>query len=186
MGTVDIFIDGGYLQKVLKIRFNKPKIDLAKLSNEIAKIIAPDTIILRTYFYDALPYKSKLPTEEEKRNYDKKQRYLYSLNQLPRYTVRYGKCIRRTSSSGKYQYSQKQVDVLLSVDLAKLSAKGKIQYAAILSGDSDFVPAINLAKEEGVMIYLFHEEDFPKNELWLLVDERVPIKKALINRIKAT
>jgi uncharacterized LabA/DUF88 family protein len=183
LGTVCVFIDGGYFEQVMKSRFASPKIDFNKLSQEIAKTIAPETIILRTYFYDALPFKSSEPTEEERILYDNKQRFLYTINQLPRYQVRYGRCVQRgVRSDGRPRYTQKQVDVLLSVDLARLSAKGKINYAAIVGGDTDFVPAIEIAKEEGVIIYLFHEEGFRRNELWSIADERIVISKQLIDK----
>ena len=185
MGTVACFIDGGYLAKVLKNRFSCPKIDYSELSREVALRIGPDTIILRTYYYDALPYKGNSPTEEDRERYDNKQRFLYTLNQLPRYEVRYGKCVQRPSGDGSPRYEQKQVDVLLSVDLAQLSAKGKINFSAIVGGDTDFVPAIEKAKVEGVMIYLFHEVGYPRNELWSIADERIPIDKALIDKITA-
>ena len=43
----------------------------------------------------------------------------------------------------------------MGVDLVLLAAKHQISDAAILAGDSDFLPAIDAAKPEGVVIHLF-------------------------------
>ena len=61
---------------------------------------------------------------------------------------------------------------MLSVDLATLAAKRLIQEAAIVAGDSDFIPAVEAAKSEGVLIRLFHGQSV-HSDLWTAADERV-------------
>ena len=75
------------------------------------------------------------------------------------------------------------VDVLLSIDLVRLSARGQITDIALAAGDSDFVPAVEVAKNEGVSVWLYHGNR-PHNALWDAVDERIKITQDLINKIR--
>lgn len=63
---------------------------------------------------------------------------------------------RGDDASGKPIYVQKGVDLQLGVDLVLLAAKQQISHAAVVAGDSDLLPAIRAAKNEGVLIHLFH------------------------------
>ena len=111
-----IFIDGGYLSKVMQIEFNL-RVDFEKLSN----VIANGREILRTYYYNCLPYQSNPSTEEERKRFSKAQSFFRILSRLPRYEVRLGRLARRGS-----EFQQKGVDTLLSIDIVNLAASGKI------------------------------------------------------------
>lgn len=140
--------------------------------------------ILRTYFYDCLPYKSNPPTKEEADRFAKKQSFFYKLEGYPRFQVRQGRLeLRGNDEKGKPIFEQKRVDILLGVDLALLAAKHQIADAAILAGDSDFLPAIEAAKPEGVVVHLFHGQ-YPHRDLKQACDERVRITKEMIDAIR--
>ncbi len=175
---VAIFVDGGYLESVLRDEFRGARIDHGKLSSTMAG----DDTILRTYCYDCPPYQSNPPTEEEKTRYANKRRFFTYLERLPRYSVRLGILAKRTSPDGSPRFEQKRVDILLGVDLVQLAAKGQIQQAILLAGDSDFIPAVTAAKQEGVIVRLYHGAR-PHNDLWQEVDERVRIDQPLIDAI---
>jgi len=60
--------------------------------------------------------------------------------------------------------------------------------AVILSGDSDLIPAINLAKEEGVIVRLVHgPEGCPRarchQDLWDAADERRELGLEVLERL---
>ena len=122
------------------------------MANKIADIISPGSEVIRTYYYHSLPYKGHPPSVEESNRFANKQKFFNALKRKSRFEVRLGRLARRgPDKHGNYRYEQKKVDVLLSIDLVALSAKGRITHAAILAGDSDFVPAINMSKEETVI-----------------------------------
>ncbi len=50
--------------------------------------------------------------------------------------------------------SQKQVDIKIGLDIAWLASKGIADIIAIVSGDTDFVPAMKFARREGVQVRL--------------------------------
>ena len=70
----------------------------------------------------------------------------------------------------------------MGVDLALLAAKHQITDAAIIAGDSDFLPAIEAAKSEGVVIHLYHGQ-YPHRDLLAVSDERIRFERPLIDSI---
>ncbi len=181
MSRIAIFIDGAYLDFLLREEFNLAKIDYSRLIVELAG----GHDLLRAYYYNCLPYQSNPPTADESLRFGKKQSFYTTLNRLSRFEVRLGKLAYRgiDRQSGKQIFEQKRVDIMLGVDLVLLSAKHQITHAALLAGDSDFLPAIAAAKNEGVLIHLFHGHR-PHSELWDAADERTLIDQTLIDKIR--
>lgn len=80
MARIAIFIDGAYLDFVLKNEFDLAKIDFAGLSERIANGID----ILRTYYYHCPPYQSADPTQDERLRFARAQKFFTALDRLPR------------------------------------------------------------------------------------------------------
>lgn len=185
MERLAIFIDGAYLEKVLQHEFGGIRVDLGKLAQELSQRYS----LLRTYYYHCPPYQSSPPTPEEIDRKQRKDRFFRSLEQLPRFQVRLGKlAFRGQDVNGKPIFHQKRADLMLGVDLVQLSATRQIQAAVILAGDSDFVPAVEAAKQNGVLIRLVHgpasnSAASVHQELWGICDERQEIDRAMIDGI---
>ena len=179
---VAIFIDGGYLTKVLKESFNSCDIDFSQLSSYLAE----NDHILRTYYYNCMPYKSNTPSSGDSARYENMQRFINALERLDHYEVRLGKLeYRGRNKEGRPIFTQKRVDILLGCDLVLLSAKGKIGKAIIITGDSDFIPAIEIAKNEGVEIELVYEDNHkPHQNLMTIADIRKCLTMEEIEKIK--
>jgi uncharacterized LabA/DUF88 family protein len=180
MGQTAIFVDGGYFDRVSR-DCGSPRIDFGKLATELSR---PDDL-LRTYYYHCLPYVSPVPTPEEEERLEGKKRFFSALNRLNRFEVREGKLEFRGTDreSNRPIFEQKRVDIYLGVDLVMLSVKQKIHRAILITGDSDFLPAIRAAKNEGVVIHLFHGTgpQQPHRDLWEEADDRTVITPDLLN-----
>lgn len=50
---------------------------------------------------------------------------------------------------------QKGVDMRIGLDIAALTLKRHVQIIALVTGDSDFVPAMKFARREGAQLYLY-------------------------------
>lgn len=182
MSRMAIFIDGAHLSKLLIIHFGRIKIDYAKLINWIAG----GSEILRVYYYDCLPYQSNPPTPEEQTLFSSRRAFHYNLNRLPRWEVKEGRlAYKGHNERGEPIFEQKMIDVMLAVDLVNLAFKRAISHAAIITGDSDFIPAIQIAKDEGVAIQLIHgpRSSF-HDKLWDEVDERRKITYGILKQCK--
>jgi len=195
MSRLAIFIDGGYLDKIAEKEFGI-FIDYEKISGEIRKVVAStatDIELLRTFYYNCLPYQSNPPTPNEALRFSKRQGFYDYLSQLRRFEVRRGRlAFRGLSDKGEPIFEQKKVDLMLGLDLALLSGKQQINHVAIVTGDGDLLPAFEVAKTEGILVWLFHGPRCSKadgkstyaQELWLKADERYEIDLAFMQRIQ--
>lgn len=76
------------------------------------------------------------------------------------------------------------VDILMAVDLVHLSFQNKIQRAVLLANDSDFVPAIRIARDAGTIVELYYGvPPRPHDELRNACDECIQIDKDFNNKI---
>jgi uncharacterized LabA/DUF88 family protein len=182
MGRVAIFIDGGYLDWVLREEFGGARLDYAKF----AEWMAGDGEILRTYYYLCLPFQSNPPTDEETRRFSHAQAFFGRLRQIPRFHVREGKLAfrGRDSATGRPILEQKRVDLMLGLDMALLAAKHQISDVILFSGDSDLLPAVEAVKAEGVLFRLFHGTvQRPHADLYAAADERSALTAEVVNKI---
>ena len=195
MSRLAIFIDGGYLDSLSQDEFNIP-VDYSKINEEILNIVSAKSTgieLLRTYYYYCLPYQGNPPTAIEATRFSKRQSFFDSLNRLPRFMVRQGRLVfRGNDANGLPIFQQKRVDLLLGLDFALLSGKNQISHVAVLAGDSDLLPAFRVAKDEGILVWLFHGPRHCKkdgsptfaDELWREADERYEINLAFMKRIQ--
>ena len=181
MSRIAIYIDGAYLDHILRDDFNLVKIDYSKLSQAVAGNIE----ILRTYYYHCLPYKSATPTLPESEKFSNMEKFLFALRRLQRYEIRLGRIAHRgIDKYGNPIFEQKRVDVLFSTDLVSLSATRQISHAALICGDSDMIPAVQVAKQNGVLISLWcGTKNPPHQDLWDECDERNVITQEFIKNI---
>ena len=148
-----VLIDNAYLQREvinqLNGRTGKFQLDYQELSDNLCREIG--AVRFRTYIYDV--------------NLESNRSFLTSLNLQDHFEIRTGKL--QESERG---FHQKQVDILLAIDMIKLALKNKIQHIILITGDSDFVPAVQYVKEEGVLVHLRHAEKSWSKELSQVCD----------------
>lgn len=179
-GYAAVFIDGGYLDYVLRVQFAQARIDYGAL----VRAMADKYTLLRAYYYHCLPYQGSPPTAEEKARLAGMQQFVNRLRRLEKFEVRLGKlAYRGVAATGIKMFEQKRVDSQLAVDLVLLAAKRTIEKAVLFTGDSDFLPPVWAAKNEGVIVGLWHGagDMAPHRDLWDAMDERTEVTQALIN-----
>ncbi len=170
-----VLIDAGYFSKVLE-SLGRPKIDFAKFSDLLCRRANSER--LRTYYYDCMPYQSHNFGEEEMNRYALKRKFVSKLNKLPRFEVKLGRLRHREN-----QFQQKGVDTLLSIDLTRFAWRGVIQKAILVTGDSDFPPAVREAKFAGVIVQIYYLQSAATaihDELFEAADEQFEITLELL------
>ncbi len=181
MDRATAFIDGAYLDTAL-VTYGKLRIDYAAFSDSLCSGYER----FRTYYYHCLPYQSPSPTDEERKRFAGMRKFTDALRRLPRFEVRLGKVVKY----GNGPPHQKQVDTLLAIDLVRLTAKGHIQKAILIAGDADYVPAVKVAKEEGVIVEVCY---LPRNrdgrptlsrDLYDICDDRITLTKEMLVSFK--
>jgi len=183
MSRTCVFIDGGYFQKVLEKDFDSLRIDFARIGPRLAQDFEP---LLRTYYYNCRPYQSPKPTERERQLVRNADRFYHALGKVSSLEVRLGRLAFRgiSSESGEPIFEQKRVDVQLAVGLLTLAFSGQIATAVVVAGDSDFIPAFEAAKNQGVRIALFHGRRNPAHrELVNAADQAVEFDQLFIGEV---
>jgi uncharacterized LabA/DUF88 family protein len=179
MDRAGVFIDAGYFSKLLKDH-GRPRIDFQAFSEILCEKVKAERF--RTYYYDCMPFQSNPPTMEERERYASMDKFIHNLKRLDRFEVRLGRLQYIDGS-----FKQKGVDVLLSIDVTKLSWRENIQKAILITGDSDFVPAVKEAKEAGVIVSVCYgstNSTFIHDELFNLCDNRILLDKKLLDACK--
>ena len=180
MDKAAVFIDNGYFKQVLASHGTK-YLRFDAFSRWVCERINAEWY--RTYFYDCMPYQSNPPTQEERERFSRANSFIYSLENLPRFQVRLGKLIKLPNGV----FKQKGVDIKLTIDLLKLSLGGMIQKAILVGSDSDFVPVIQEAKNEGIIVF----SCFSRNpgcgihdELYKTCDDEIELTTDILKEIK--
>jgi uncharacterized LabA/DUF88 family protein len=178
-----VFIDGAYLDKIMRNDFGGAQIDYELLVNEITK----NKNLLRTYYYHCPPYVSPERTNEELKRLENKKRFFNALSNLDRFKVCLGElAFRGVTSDGNLIFKQKLIDVMMAVQMIQLAASPKVSEIILIAGDSDFTPAIRAIQDFGVSTTLIHG---PLNGsvrcygLWELCDKKQEIKMNLVNSV---
>lgn len=180
MDKAAVFIDGGYLSRVLKSE-GSPRVDYLKLSEQLCD----GFMRLRTYYYTCMPFQSSPVTKEESERYARADRFVSNLKALPRFEIRLGRLQKLQNGNGGYTFSQKGVDVNLAVDLVKMSWDKQIQKAVVIASDSDFVYAVQAAKDAGVLTQLVYSPNAPMNaSLRDVFDERFLLSRNILDDCK--
>lgn len=134
----------------------------------------------RIYYYDSPPLteRVKVPLSTERMNFantplaKNNSALLQKLSHAPFFALRLGEVAFRgwklnqkilhesneTITICKDDFSpnitQKGVDMRIGLDIASLTLKKQVQVIVLVTGDSDFVPAMKFARREGAQLFL--------------------------------
>lgn len=142
--------------------------------------------LLRIYFYDAEPFKGKARNPISKKRIDyaittqasENESLIQSLELQPNFAVRRGVLVMHgwklkrialaTLARGPNRpiaeqdltpdFQQKGVDMRIGLDVASLALKKLVSAIILVTGDSDMVPAMKMARREGIRVYLYPVE----------------------------
>ncbi len=198
MARLAIFIDGGYLDKLCEFEFARARIGFDKLPHALSGIVGSATSepldLVRTLYYHCPPYQSDPPTPDERRRTAGFRAFADALKNIDNFDFREGRLALRgfDKTTGDPIFQQKRLDLLLGLDFALLSAKRTVTHIALVAGDSDLIPAVQVAKLDGVVTWLFHGPAVSakggrstySRELWQEVDRRYELDRAFIDSVR--
>lgn len=182
-----LLIDGGYLD-FLQRSFGSPRLDYERMAHAICHSF--DFTLLRCVYFNCLPYLSGSPTSDEQEAYRKKEGFYQRLQRLDRFEVKLGRLAFRglDENTGKPVLEQKQVDVLLAVEMVYAAARRSVEAIVLLSGDGDFLPAVELVKREGLTFALAHgprtgPQLTVQESLWEAADLRLSLDMTFLEEL---
>jgi uncharacterized LabA/DUF88 family protein len=162
-----LFIDGGYFRGVID-KFEQEiyggtrvPVDYSQLSRGFTKI----------FYYDCQPARRQNEIEEEfdvrKSQQEKLFRHLRSLRG---WHIHEG-VIKRTGKRAR----QKEVDILIAVDLLTHTHRRNMHRAAFIAGDQDFRPLVEAIVRDGMFLELFYDPSSVSLDLIDAADARHPL-----------
>jgi len=189
LNKIAILIDGGFFkQRFRKINKKEPtKKDVEALITDVlghvtkknpCATLHPD-VLLRTFYYDCQPFSKELTHPDgtkidfsKSTTYTKQVAFLMSLDTIEQFALRLGEL----SFSGWKMYAdnpkkifpdfrQKGVDMKIGLDIAWMAGKNTVDKIVLVTGDSDFISPMKLARREGIQIYLYPMKNHLKHEL---------------------
>src|SRR3989344_7971534 len=180
--SVIVFIDNAYLLRLKNYFF--PEGLKYSIKNFISIVANRSNCkVQKIFLYDAPPFQSSSPSDDEKRrkvSYDRVVSYL----RADYVEVREGRT-QRLKVGRKFIFKQKGVDMLLGIDMVGIEKEfPDIKQVVLLSGDSDFVPVVKKLKKQDIKVVLWtyferkRESPFSKsNDLMKSVGECIKISK---------
>lgn len=170
-----VFIDGAYLESFVQQKFpgkqmNVPGL-LPRLEYNTASHFNESYEVIRTYYYDAIPEPDytqppAIVQKHEKKRMKKQQFLEYLMDNCSKLDVVKG----LVKVKGNGDLEQKGVDVSLGADMALMANQGRVDVIILISGDADFVPAVEVAKRAMVNVYLIAERGTTSKALRRAVD----------------
>ena len=144
-----IFIDGSNLYHSLKGHFKRTDIDIGKF----CKKLLDKRRLVRIYYYNAI-----VGRREEPERYQRQQSFFNSVRSVPYCELRLGRLVYiNWPNVPPYE---KGIDILLTTDFLTHSFKNNYDVAILVTGDSDYVGAVQAVKDNGknVEVALFGKE----------------------------
>lgn len=173
---VVVLIDGGHTRVLARKAgyiYNPDYIEKIALS-----CIIEEESVLRILYYDCAPYSgsAKLPVSGIEKTFDGSDLWLRKLAEKDLFAIRLGVLKFRgfkpkkipvaksplTDEDFKPDFEQKGVDMRIGLDIASYAAKRVVSRIILISGDTDCVPAMKLARIEGLQVAIV---TFPNQRL---------------------
>ncbi len=179
-----ICMDGGFVQKVIWAREKRVPTAadiLAECERICSHEAFADCDLLRIYYYDAPPSQAQMVNPIDGSLLDLQATDTYSasvklqaeLKAAPNVALRMGDVLSSgwrvgensidkisraarplEASDLKPNLRQKGVDIRIGLDIARLALRDTVRSLAVVTADTDFVPAFKFARREGIRVYL--------------------------------
>lgn len=177
---IAILLDGDFTRRLLTRRIHhRPSVQEIEIF--CTSILKPGETLTKTYFYDCPPFEERkqFPVSRELFDFSKTEvftqaeQFQESLRQNPFFVYRSGHLsfdgwalkdasVKKLMKSPRQLVdqdfdpvlTQKQVDMKIGLDVAKLSVGGHVGRILLATSDADFIPAIHFARANKVEVVL--------------------------------
>ncbi|MFH1778885.1 MAG: NYN domain-containing protein [Candidatus Omnitrophota bacterium] len=188
---IAIFIDGSNFYHGLKDYIGNTKIDFVKF----AQLLCGDRELIRTYYYN-VPVNQKFFPEI----YQDQQKFFDSLKTLPYFVLKLGRLEKRVVKLNQTEliktfgekiakiiiekmgetivtFVEKGIDINLAADMLRLAYNNAYDTAILVTGDADFVAAVEGVKDMGKHVENAHFKDAKGFHIRRACDKFIPLDK---------
>src|SRR3989344_519720 len=144
MKRVAVFIDGNNFYFGLRKLYGKDK----SLKNfdfqSFANFLAGEGKVVGIYYYNA-----QLDREFNPKKFQSQKEFFSKLRKIPNFHLVLCRLLKRNiTGTNKYYYIIKEDDINMAVDMVDGSADDNFDVAVLVSGDGDFVPAVQAVQRK--------------------------------------
>lgn len=148
------------------------------IENVALACVEKDEFLFRILYYDCAPYQGnpRLPVSGNRANFQGSDEWLKVLSAKPLFAIRLGTLKFRgfepkripipsrtlSDEDFKPQFEQKGVDMRIGLDIATYAVNRSLDRIILITGDTDCLPAMKLARSAGLQVILVQ---FPKQHL---------------------
>jgi NYN domain len=148
--TTYVFIDGNYIRQAV----DQAMKEVFGVPGDLAPELIPPHNVFRAYFYDCIDeLKKDSETDAEFQGRRDAQNEMIS-----RMRARPGMHLRPGTLSRGRNRTQKEVDVLLAVDMLTHGFNRNMTHAILVTGDLDFRPVVEALVRSGVFVNVWYEK----------------------------
>jgi hypothetical protein len=158
-----LFIDGEYLRQLYRDAMQS----FCGFDGELFPArLRHESIAYRAFFYDSLDDAQRAGELESAflARVAEQEKFFDEIRSISGFHVRLG------SVTGKKRRRQKEVDVLLAVDMLTHGLAGNMKKAILLAGDLDFRPIVESLVQRGVFLEVWFERKSAAKELYGAAD----------------
>ncbi|HEX6904474.1 MAG TPA: NYN domain-containing protein [Thermoanaerobaculia bacterium] len=163
---VVIFVDGSNFYHCLKSEFGRADVDFSRLGERLCA----GRRLIRTYYYNAM-----VRREDSEERYKAQQRFLDHLRQVAYLDVRLGRLERRGNT-----VVEKGIDVRVATDMLWQAHNNVYDTAILVSGDADYVPAVEAVKAIGKHVEVAFVNQGRSMALQQAADRFVPLDETAL------
>ena len=177
-----ILVDAGWMEPILSKLLKVHHATADQIYRNAKSVLDPDEELYRLFYYDANPFdgEQENPISRAKidfsasSSYEGRKKFFRELNAMPQVALRLGNLKFRgwkfvdkfqkklldgsadassmTDKDIRPNFTQKGVDMRIGIDIASLVFKKIVSRIILFCGDTDMIPAMKLARVEGVQI----------------------------------
>lgn len=163
-----LFIDGAHLRahygRTVREWFNSDgAIDFEKLRRRLE--------VSKLFYYDCIDDEPRRGEDETtaRERIARQRQVLDSIQEMV------GAHLREGSVAGQKQRRQKEVDILLAVEMINHAVRKNMRRAVLLAGDRDFKPVVEMLVQMGTFVVVAGDKTHMSRELVKVADSSVPL-----------
>lgn len=191
MKKTALLIDGGWFAKGLGAQLNPKVAwpTAEQVCRNARSVLTPDEEVFRIFYYDCEPFAASVTNPADKSvvnytatpSYTGRKQFFHEIGQMEFVALRRGELkARGWELTEKFKkalikgnaapfaatdiypaFQQKGVDMRIGIDVATLSLKKLVDRIILFSGDTDMIPAMKLARREGVQVFVVRLGTWP-------------------------
>ncbi len=173
-----VFIDGNNFYHGLRYLYGKDK-SLKKLNwKKFIEFVAGKNEVIDIFYYNA-----RLDRNQDPQKFKSQEEFFTKLRKIKNLKIVLCRLLkRRIKDSEEDYYVLKEDDLHLAVDLIEGAWEDKYDVAFLISGDGDFLPAVEAVRRRGKkVVNVFYRNSSSRN-LKNFCDSSIELNKAILDK----